>query len=88
MNRYTVIQPKWVENQIAELWLNAVDKSAVTAASDQLDQELRLDAENKGEQVDYNLNLRKLVVGPLWVYFTVHPDDCFVKVWSILPARS
>jgi hypothetical protein len=86
MNRYTVIQPEWVEDQLAELWLNAVDKQSVTAASHQLDQELRSDAENKGEQVDNKL--RKLVVGPLWVYYTVHPDDCIVKVWSILPAKS
>ena len=85
MNQYTVIQPPWVENQLAELWLDAADRDAITCAADQIERELRNGAESKGEQVDRNL--RKFVVGPLWAYYTVHPDDCFVKVWSILPAK-
>jgi hypothetical protein len=86
MNQYTVIQPEWVENQLAELWLKAKDRDAVTAAADLIDRELRNEAESKGEQV--NRDLRRFAAGPLWAYYTVHPDDCFVKVWAILPAKS
>lgn len=86
MNQYTVIQPPWVDDQLADLWLSASDRDAVTAAADRIDRELRNDAETKGEQV--SSNLRRLAIGPLWAYYTVHPDDCVVKVWSVLPAKS
>ena len=85
MIHYMVIQPKWVDEQLAQLWLAASDRSAVTAASHVIYHELSADAETKGEEVEQSL--RKFVCGPLWVYYTAHPDDCIVKIWSILPAK-
>jgi hypothetical protein len=84
MNHYTVIQPPWVDEQLAELWLASDNRAEFTAASDAIYRELGEDAENKGELVQDNL--RKLA-GPLWIYYTVHPDDCLVKVWSIRKAK-
>ncbi len=86
MNHYMVIQPEWVDEQLAQLWLTAEDRSAVTFASNVIYRELSEDADIKGELVQDNL--RKFALGPLWVYYTVHPDDCLVKVWSIRTARN
>jgi hypothetical protein len=86
MIHYTVIQPQWVDEQLAHLWLTARDRPAVTAASNAIYQELREGADVKGELVQDNL--RKLAIGPLWAYYTVHPDDCMVKVWSVRRAKS
>lgn len=85
MNHYMVIQPNWVDDQLAELWLNASVRSAVTAASNAAYRELAEDADLKGELVQGDL--RKFVSGMLWFYYTVHPDDCVVKIWAILPAK-
>ena len=71
---------------MAELWLTAKDRASVSAASNAIDRELREGAESKGELI--RENLRKLALGPLWVYYTVHPEDCQVKVWSIKLAKS
>ena len=86
MNHYTVIQPPWVEDQLAELWLAADDRPEVTAASNAIDRELREDAENKGELVEEGL--RRFALGPLLVYYSVHPGDCLVKVWSIRRSKA
>jgi hypothetical protein len=86
MNQFMVVQPNWVDEQLAHLWLNAEDRPAITSASNDVYRELKHDADVKGELVQDNL--RKIVLGPLCVYFTVHADDCTVRVWSIRPAKN
>lgn len=85
MNRYTVVHSIWVDEELAELWLTATNRASVTAASNAIDRELREGAESKGELI--RGDLRKLALGPLWVYYTVHPDDRLVKLWSVRTAK-
>jgi hypothetical protein len=85
MSRYTVVHLPTVDRELAQLWLSAMDRDAVTRASDAIDEELRVDAELKGQVV--RGNLRRLATGPLWAYYVVEPDDCRVTLWSIRRAK-
>lgn len=85
MNRYTVVQPPEVDDELATLWLDAANRAAVTAAMDAIERDLSVRAEDLGEAVGEGV--RVVVAGPLWVYFTVHPEDCIVRIWSIRRAN-
>ena len=45
MKKYTVVWLKSVHHEVGEIWLAASDRNAVTAASDEIDFELAVDAE-------------------------------------------
>jgi plasmid stabilization system protein ParE len=69
---YTVIWTPSAIDKLANVWVHAPDRQAVTAASHQIDRRLRTDPENEGEEFYGD---RLLVEAPLAVIFTVHPDD-------------
>ena len=77
---YTVVWENSAENTLADIWNNAFDRDAVTDASNQIDRELRVDAERKGTDLQ---NRRLFVVPPLAVVFVVDSGDCMVRVLNV-----
>jgi hypothetical protein len=68
---------------LAELWLKAPDRNAVTAAANAIDQELGEDAGAKGSELSEGL--RTLFASPLRAIFTVREDD---RIAEVLRVRS
>lgn len=78
---YTVVWTRLAELRLAQIWLAAPDRQAVTTAADQLDTLLRNDPQLVGESRD--MGTRVLMAGPLTVYFDVSEADRRVLVWSV-----
>ncbi len=78
--RYTVNWTQPAVNELADIWIQAPDRQAVTAAQHQIDQLLRMDAHLRGQECDGD---RVLQVWPLTVFFAVSPDDCRVDILSV-----
>jgi len=60
--------------------LAASDQRQVTASADEIERELKFDADLKGECVKDQL--RKLEAGPLVYYYLASPLDRLATVWS------
>jgi len=60
--------------------LAAPDRQAVTQASRDLEQELAVNAQDKGITADGDWMIK---IGPLVVFFAVYPDDRCVEVLQI-----
>lgn len=78
---YTVIWKPEADRRLADIWLNAADRAAVTAAAHQIDQKLRRDPENEGESRDKGRRIQ--LVAPLGVLYRVAPDDRLVNVVAV-----
>ena len=81
MTRYTVVWITSVQDELADLWLNAPDRRAVTAAVQAIDQELRDNATVKGSELSEGL--RSFFAPPLKVIFTVREDDRIAEVLRV-----
>ncbi len=81
MIRYTVTWLKDAENQLAQIWVDATDKQAVTDAANAIDVLLSTDAHDKGKEASEGL--RGLHVPPLRVLFSVREQDRLVEVASV-----
>ena len=81
MTRYTVTTTRKAENDLAELWLRAANRSAVAAAANRIDRILREDASLKGSSATHGL--RQIIVAPLIAEFTVEERDRRVTIWTI-----
>ena len=81
MTRYTVTWMPDVQRELTQLWLDAENRNAVTAASNEIDRLLAVDADSVGN--DESEGLRRLVVHPLSALFSVEKDDLKVAVVSI-----
>lgn len=68
-------------DELAEIWLRATDRDAISYATHEIDQELGSDALLKGE--DLHEGLRVIRVAPLKVIFFVRQDDRFVEITSV-----
>jgi hypothetical protein len=77
--RYTVIESRIAQNALAYFWRTAVDRQAVSDASDKIDRLLKSIPEQCGVPF---MGLRRLTVPPLEVLCQVLPDDCLVRIWS------
>ena len=66
---------------LIDIWLAAADQAAVTAATNQIDNELAADPLNTGESRDADTRIH--VVSPLAVYFDVEFDQNQVSVWAV-----
>jgi len=78
MIRYTVVWPKQVLDEVAEIWMNAEDRAGVTATIESIDGELREDASGKG--VELSEGLRAITAPPLRVLFAVRQEDRIVEI--------
>jgi plasmid stabilization system protein ParE len=79
--RYTVHWTPAAERDLADVWLNAADRNAVTSASHVIDLLLAQDPDQQGE-VCFD-TVRTLVVSPLGVDFEVIEDDRIVYVLTV-----
>jgi hypothetical protein len=82
--RWTVVWRNSALDDLAAIWLNATDRRAVTEAANRIDQTLRTDADQKGEDFYGD---RLYVDGPLAVTFSVNADDCIVRVLQVWAVR-
>ena len=83
MTRYTVVWVQSARVELAEFWLSAPDRNAVTAAAHAIDLELAVDASTKGAELSEGL--RALFVPPLRALFVVREDDRIAEVLRIRP---
>jgi hypothetical protein len=78
---FTVTYKPSAEQELADIWINAPDRQAVTNAANRIDRLLRTDPEELGEARDENI--RVLVESPLAVQFEIHADDYQVEVLRV-----
>lgn len=81
MIRYTVVWHDVTQGQLAQLWLDAVDRDEITRATHQIDTHLATDAETKGTPIVDDL--RQWSASPLRVLFSVSEPDRLVKVLHV-----
>jgi hypothetical protein len=51
MTRYTVVWVKRVEDKLIDIWLDAQDRNAITAATHEIDTQLAVDPQSKGREL-------------------------------------
>jgi hypothetical protein len=81
MDRYTVLWREELVEKLAGLWPNYHDRSRLSSAADQIDDDLSVDAHLKGSL--FKAGQRSLVRGPLVVFFRVDEGDRKVMVEGI-----
>ena len=81
MTRYTVVWVKDSQGELADIWLNAPDRNAVTAATEAVDRQLSIDAPDKG--IELSEVLRAFFAPPLRVLFAVNEGDRLVEVLCV-----
>jgi hypothetical protein len=79
--KYTVTFTAFAEYQLADIWLRARNRQAVTQAADYLDTLLRTDADQVGRL--RSDGRRAVVKHPIGYTFEVSVADCRVTVVSI-----
>jgi len=81
MTRYIVTWIESAQAELAQIWIDASDRQAVTAATHAIDKELVEDAATKGSEL--REGLRELSVSPLRVLFIVREEDRLVEVSKV-----
>jgi hypothetical protein len=79
---YTVIWKESAEEMLAEIWMAATDRQAVTEAANTIDSLLKQDPKQQGES--RGDRFRIMLVSPLAVHYEVREMDRMVhvlKVW-------
>ena len=87
--KYTVVWKRSLKQRLAEIWLNAADRDAVTRAAHRIDTILRLSPSTQGESRSGSTRL--LIVFPLVVTYDIFEDDRrveFLAVRNITPRVS
>ena len=86
-----MFQVQWSEtalDEIAEIWMRAADRPAITAAVERIDQRLAKDPADQGESRERGRRL--ILEPPLGLTFRVRPHDRTVivlHVWSFEKRR-
>ena len=81
---YTVVWRPRQKQRLAELWMAAPDRPAITAAADEIDRRLRIAPLDEGESREGAF--RVIFIDPLAVKYRVFEDDfvvAIVRVWRI-----
>jgi plasmid stabilization system protein ParE len=78
---YTVVWERAAEQKLADIWVAAADRAAVTQAANTIDARLRKDPNTAGESRQGVTRI--LVEPPLAVYFDVSDPDRLVTVWAV-----
>jgi hypothetical protein len=88
MTRYIVTWVESAQQELAQVWIDAPNREAVTAATHAIDKELVEDAATKGSELSEGL--RELIIPPLRVLFLVREPDRLVEVCTVrhLPSPS
>lgn len=77
---YTVTWHPQAQDELARIWLEAVDRQAVTDAANEIDRQLTTSPEAKGVEFYGD---RLFVAAPLAVTFMVSSDDCLVQILQV-----
>jgi hypothetical protein len=83
---YTVLWLRAAEQTLADIWTNATDRNAVTAAADAADTWLRRDPFSFGESRSGSVRLGFLP--PLVFLFRIDDANRTVYVMKVAPSRS
>ena len=83
--KFTVVWTPLARRLLAELWLNASDRSEVQQAADEIERIISSDPMNAGES--RVVDIRIIIEPPLAAYFDVDPLDRRVTVWRIWRMR-
>lgn len=86
MIRFTVLWRKELPDELATLWCDSTERDAISKAANQIDRELLIDAHLKGDGLDSGE--RRLILGPIAVYFRVDEGDRKVFVEAIRLQRT
>jgi len=78
--RYTVVWLPSAQDELADIWIQAADRQAITAAAHRIDRTLARDADRKGQIFHQH---RVLIDAPLAVTFSVSVADCLVTVTQV-----
>ena len=79
--RYTVVWTQYALDALADAWIQASDRAAVTSASDPVDPELEVNPDSKG--VDFYGDRLLVVDSFLHVIFRVEPPKLRVTVLDV-----
>lgn len=82
MIRYTVVWHRRAEDDLAEIWLTASDRDAVTAAAGQADTMLSEDPELRGTRI--SPRAFELYLAPLYFMYQVSQPDRLVRIFSVI----
>ena len=85
MTRYTVVWLEDAQDELAQIWLDAEDRQAVTQASADIDPTLAVDPESKGDHLAEGL--WRLRMPPLEVAFTIREQDRTVEISNVKTIR-
>jgi hypothetical protein len=77
---FTVTWDPSAQNNLALIWINATDRTAVTNAANFIDRRLRISPDSAGQDLS---GFRMFTVPPLTVTFTVSPGDRLVTVRNV-----
>ena len=78
---YTVVWKRALKQKLAEVWISAPDRAAVSTAANTIDLLLRAAPLDQGEA--RSGNTRILIVPPLAVVYEIHADDRRVEVLAL-----
>jgi len=79
--RYTIVWLPAAVEELLAIWLSAPDRSAVTAAADELDSVLKIDPVLRGETLVGSVRI--LLADPLQAAYRVFDDDRIVQIIGI-----
>jgi len=82
MAAYTVVWLREAEDQLAEIWLDAQNRQAVTSAQARIDAALASEPARKG--MELSEGLRRLIDPPLKAYFEVDEGSHRVQVTAVI----
>jgi hypothetical protein len=82
---FTVVWKSDSQNDLADLWIAASDRAAITKAADTIDRLLCQDPFANSES--RTGNNRIMIVPPLAVSYDVSEEDCLVTVWAVWRIR-
>lgn len=83
--KWTVVYQPSANDDLAEIWMNSVDRQAVSDAIDAVEAELARMPLEIGESRAGNMRL--IIQPPLLMFYDVVPDDLRVTVWHIRKVR-
>ena len=79
--KFTVIWRPKSESKLAELWVGSRERSAITAAANAIDRQLKYDPVRSGWQRPDGSRL--LIAKPLAVVYEVHTEDRYVFILDV-----
>jgi plasmid stabilization system protein ParE len=81
MTRHTVVWHLDVQDDLAETWLNSLDREAVAKAADEIDRALATDPLEQGGELSEGL--RFFLAPPLRVLYAVRQEDRIVEILRV-----